>query len=153
MCHICGWFEHASERDVWVPTPGRNIAPAFVHFSGDAWIAKADWTDNRGSMEGCCIGLGTIQESLVGAKVRTWVQNETRNKNSILAIHNPVGIKFSISCNLGVGALVEAGSQLAGSQVAGTQTCKLLFSCLSRTASQEQWLLCSILSTPSWDTG
>ena len=81
-------------------------------------------------MEGCCIGLGMIQESLDGAKVRTWAQNETRNKNSILAIHSHVGIKFSISCHLGVGATVEAGSQLAG-----TQKCKPLFSCLSRTTS------------------
>ena len=80
-------------------------------------------------MEGCCIGLGTIHESLVGAKVRTWVQNETRNKDSILAIHNHVGIKFSISCHLGVGASVEAGSQLAG-----TQTCKPL----SRACRKQQ---------------
>ena len=111
-------------------------------------MAKADWTDNRGSMEGCCIGLGMIQESLDGAKVRTWAQNEPRNKNSILAIHSHVGIKFSISCHLGVGASVEAGNQLAG-----TQICKPLFSCLSRTTSQEQWLLCPILSALSWDTG
>ena len=110
MCHICGWFEHASERDVWGTTPGGNIVPAFVHFSRDAWMAKANWIDNRGSMEGCCIGLSTIQESLDGAKVRTWAQNETRNKNSILAIHSHVGIKFSISCHLGGGASMEAGS-------------------------------------------
>ena len=32
-------------------------------------MAKADWTDNRGSMEGCCIGLGMIQEVWMGQKL------------------------------------------------------------------------------------
>ena len=109
---------------------------------------QAGWTDDRGSMEACRTGLGRSQESLEGADFRMWIQNEIRNRNSVLAIHSHVSIKFSVSHHLGVGASVEAANQLAS-----TQTCRALFSCLSRTSRRQPRLLCPIFPATSWDAG